>query len=62
MAEYKQPRISHAPETGKLEIATPITPEKAAAIKKCLDRGELRMTFNSVDLKAGKLGEAWEYD
>lgn len=61
MAENK-PRISHDPNNAKLEIHAPIDGEKAEAIKRCIEKGQLRMTFSSVDLKAGRLGEAWEYD
>ena len=46
----------------KLTLTMPITAAKAAAIKRCLENGELKITVSKVDLKSGKIADAYIYD
>jgi anti-sigma28 factor (negative regulator of flagellin synthesis) len=59
----KTPSVSHEGSLiRKLTLTMPINAKKAAAIKRCIEKGELRITVNKIDLKAGRLGEGWLYD
>jgi hypothetical protein len=69
MAE-KKPSISvhnaeahrNTPEIEHLTVTMPLEGGKAEAIKRCVEHGELRLTLSKVNLGAGRMGEAWEYD
>jgi hypothetical protein len=69
MAEQK-PSISvhnaeahrNTPEIEHLTVTMPLESAKAEAIKRCVDKGQLRLTLTKVNLAAGRVGEAWEYD
>jgi hypothetical protein len=69
MAENK-PSISghnaeahkNTPEIERVTFTMPLDAPKAEAIKHCIAKGELRLTLSKVNLAAGRLAEAWEYD
>jgi len=44
----------------KLEFA--LTPERGAAIKRCLEKGTLRVTVSRADLLKGRIRDPWLYD
>lgn len=46
----------------RLKLDLPIDARKVAAIKRCLDKGTLRITLSRVDLAAGRLGSVYAYD
>lgn len=46
----------------KLTLDMPLDDKKIAAIKRCIAKGQLRITLSRVDLAAGRLGDAWLYD
>ena len=46
----------------QLTLKMPLDAKKVKAIKRCIERGELRITVKKVNLATGKLGEAWLYD
>ena len=46
----------------KLTLNMPLDARKIKAIQRCIERGQLTLTINRVDLATGKLGEAWLYD
>jgi hypothetical protein len=46
----------------KLTLSMPLDAKKINAIKRCIERGTLKLTVNKVDLSSGRLGEGYEYD
>jgi len=44
----------------KIEFA--LDPERVAAIKRCLDKGTLRVTVSRADLLRGRVKDPWLYD
>lgn len=46
----------------KVTLNMPLDEAKAAAVKRCVEGGHLKITLSHVNLRAGQLGEAWEYD
>lgn len=46
----------------KLTINMPLDAKKVRAIQKCIEKGELKITVNKVDLVTGRLGDGWLYD
>lgn len=44
----------------KIEFA--LNPERVAAIKRCLDKGTLRVTISRADLLRGRVKDPWLYD
>ena len=45
-----------------LTLNVPIDEARAAEIQKCLKKGKLKISFDSVDLTTGRLGDGWLYD
>lgn len=63
MAKRKKvPSIAVQGEIPKLTLNMPLDAKKIKAIQRCIAKGELKITVSKVDLKAGKIGEAWLYD
>ncbi len=52
----------NTPEIEHLTVHMPIDAAKAEAIKSCVTNGALKLTLSKVNLAAGRMGEAWEYD
>jgi anti-sigma28 factor (negative regulator of flagellin synthesis) len=46
----------------KIKMDFALDNKKVAAIQRCLAKGQLSIQVSRVDLSAGRLGEAWEYD
>jgi len=46
----------------RLSLTMPIDAKKAKAIQSCIEKGQLKITVNKVDLKTGRIGDAWLYD
>ena len=46
----------------KLTLNLPIDAKKAAAIQRCIAKGNLRITLSKVNLATGRLGAGWIYD
>jgi hypothetical protein len=46
----------------KLKLDMPLDATKAAAIRRCLAKGTLKITLSRVDLAAGRLGSSYIYD
>jgi hypothetical protein len=48
----------------RFKIDLPLNASKAAAIKRCIDKGQLSITISRVDLSAGRLrlGDPYQYD
>ena len=44
------------------KITFALDAEKAAAIRRCLAKGTLRVTVNKADLLRGRIRDAWIYD
>jgi len=59
-AAKKKP--SAAAALGKAKLNFALTPEKVAAIQRCLAKGKLTVTVNKADLAKGRIGDAWLYD
>ncbi len=45
-----------------LTLNVPIDEARAAEIQKCLKKGKLKISFDTVDLTTGRLGDGWLYD
>lgn len=58
----KPPSIQVSGAIPKLTLNMPLDARKIAAIQKCIDKGQLTLTVNKVDLATGKLGAGWLYD
>ena len=48
--------------TGKQKIEFALDAERVAAIKRCLDKGTLRVTVSRADLLRGRVKDPWLYD
>ena len=48
--------------TAKQKIEFALDPERVAAIKRCLDKGTLRVTVSRADLLRGRVKDPWLYD
>ena len=46
----------------KLTFNMPLDATKIRAIQRCINKGQLTITVNKVDLSTGRLGEGWLYD
>ena len=46
----------------KLTLSMAVDEKKVAAIRKCLEKGSLRITLTKVNLATGRLGDGWLYD
>lgn len=46
----------------KLSLELPLNASRVAAIKRCLAKGTLKVTFSRVDLGKGRLGDPYLYD
>jgi hypothetical protein len=57
----KEPSIEFS-AIPKLTLNMPLDEKKIVAIQRCIANGELKLTISKVDLKAGKIAEAWLYD
>lgn len=58
--EHEAPDATFTP---KMAMEFHLTPEKTAAIRRCLDRGRLTITVSKVDLvQGGRLFGGYEYD
>jgi len=62
MSSKKSPHIAVTGNIPKVSITMPLDAAKTKAIQRCIQKGELKITINKVDLAAGKIGEAWLYD
>lgn len=62
MTPKKKPSIAISGAVPKISITMPLDAAKAKAVQRCIEKGELKITVNKVDLAAGKIGEAWLYD
>jgi hypothetical protein len=51
-----------APSAAKTRLEFTIDAEKAAAIRRCLAKGTLRVTVNKADLLRGRIRDSWLYD
>ena len=58
----KPPSIKVEGAIPKLTLNMPLDARKIAAIQRCIDKGQLTLTVNKVDLATGKLGAGWLYD
>jgi len=56
----KTAKAAKAPAQQKIEFA--LTPDKVAAIKRCLQKGTLKVTVSRADLLKGRIRDAWIYD
>ena len=61
-AAGKGPSVTITGAIPKLKMDFPLDEKKIAAIQRCVAKGQLSVTVSRVDLAAGRLGEAWEYD
>ena len=52
----------NTPEIAQVTLTMPLDAAKTAAIKRCVEHGQLKVTLNKVNLGQSRLGEAWEYD
>ena len=55
-------RVALGGTVPSMELTLPLDAKKIAAIHKCLERGELKITLSKVDFAAGKLGDPYIYD
>jgi hypothetical protein len=46
----------------KMTLNMPLDEKRAKAIRKCIERGQLRITISKVDLATGRIGDGWLYD
>jgi hypothetical protein len=58
----KTPQISLQGTIPKVQLSMPLDARKIAAIKRCLDKGQLTITVSRVDFARGRIGESWIYD
>jgi anti-sigma28 factor (negative regulator of flagellin synthesis) len=59
-AKKKAAKTTQAAAKHKIEFA--LTPDKVAAIKRCLQKGTLKVTVSRADLLKGRIRDAWIYD
>ena len=59
----KSPTIKLSGQTiPKMTLTMPLDPQRVNAIKRCIAKGELRISVSKVDLATGRIGEGWIYD
>ena len=58
----KPPSVQVQGPLPKLTLNMPLDAKKVKAIQRCLDKGQLTITVNKVDLSTGKIGDGWLYD
>jgi hypothetical protein len=58
----KGPSIDVQGAIPKIKMDFSLDDKKVAAIQRCLAKGQLSIQVSRVDISAGRLGEAWEYD
>lgn len=61
-SQKRSPSVTAIGKIPKLQLDFPLDDKKVAQIQKCIAKGKLTVTVNSVDLAAGRLGDAWLYD
>jgi hypothetical protein len=61
-AKAGKPTIAVQGTIPKLSLTMPLDAAKTKAIQRCIEKGQLTITVNKVDLAAGKIGEAYIYD
>jgi len=61
-ASRRSPSVTAIGKIPKLQLDFPLDDQKVKQIQKCIAKGKLTVTVNSVDLAAGRLGDAWLYD
>jgi anti-sigma28 factor (negative regulator of flagellin synthesis) len=55
-------KASIAASIPKLTLEMPLDEAKVKAIKRCIEKGTLKITISKVDLAAGRAGDPWLYD
>jgi anti-sigma28 factor (negative regulator of flagellin synthesis) len=55
-------KSTKATAAAKQKIEFALDPERVAAIKRCLDKGTLRVTVSRADLLRGRVKDPWLYD
>jgi hypothetical protein len=58
----KPGKISLGGAVPSMELTLPLDAKKIAAIHKCLEKGELKITLSKVDFAGGRLGDPYIYD
>ncbi len=58
----KSPTIAVEGSIPKIKMDFSLDQKKIASIQRCLAKGQLSIRVSRVDLSAGRIGEAWEYD
>ena len=48
--------------TSRVNLAFPVDPEKAEAIKRCLAKGSLRVTVGKAELSRARLSDPYLWD
>lgn len=61
-AARKTPKISLQGTIPKLQLTMPLDARKIAAIRRCLEKGQLTITMSRVDFARGRVGDSWLYD
>lgn len=51
-----------ATKAARQQLTFTLDAEKAAAIRRCLAKGTLRVTVNKADLLRGRIRDPWLYD
>jgi len=61
-ASAKKSSAKKPAAVAKAKIEFALSPERIAAIKKCLAKGTLRVTVSKTDLLKGRVKDPWLYD
>ncbi len=61
-AAKKAPAKKSATKAARQQLTFTLDAEKAAAIRRCLAKGTLRVTVNKADLLRGRIRDPWLYD
>ena len=58
----KKTSTKKAATAAKQKLEFTLDAERIAAIKRCLDKGTLRVTVSKADLSRGRIRDPWLYD
>ena len=61
-ASAKKSSAKKATAAAKHRVEFKLSPERVAAIQRCLEKGTLRVTVSRADLLAGRVKDPWLYD
>ena len=62
VAKAAAPKIDVSAVIPKMTVSMELDDRKIKAIQRCIEKGNLTVTFNKIDLAGGKLGDPWLYD